>query len=99
MTSRSKSKPAPGGTAADRRLVCPACGWDGSTDGQHDAWFRHLKEVTTECRVEGFGPDGRLLVASEDQVDIEEPESKHRLRCGNCLTEFPLPQGIEIEMV
>ena len=55
-------------TGPTRKLVCPSCGWDGSTDGQHDGWFRYLEEVTNERRVEGFTPDGRLLIAAEDHI-------------------------------
>jgi hypothetical protein len=81
-----------------KRLVCPSCGWDGSTDGQHDAWFRYLEEVTNERRVDGFAPDGRLLVAAEDHIAIEDDGVNHRLICGNCLNEFPVPEGLEIEL-
>jgi hypothetical protein len=100
MTSRSKSRPAPGGTVADRHLVCPACGWDGSTDGEHDGWFRFIEQVATnEHRVEGFSERGLLQVATEDVLAVADPWVRRRIRCGNCLTEFPLPPGIEIEMV
>jgi hypothetical protein len=81
------------------RLACPSCGWDGSSDGENDAWFRLIEPpVTKEYRVEGLNEHG-ILEVSADVVTVEDDSAGRRLRCGNCPTEFPLPSGIQIEMV
>lgn len=84
---------------AKKRLVCPECGWDGSEDGKLDFCFRYLEEVTNERRVEGFNDAGVLEISGEDHLAIEDDGMNHRLRCGNCLLEFPIPDGIKLDFV
>jgi len=81
------------------KLVCPSCGWDGSTDGQHDFCFRYLEEVTSVRRVEGVSKEGVLSIAAEERIDIEDSGENARFQCGNCLEEFPIPEGLTFEFV
>lgn len=82
---------------SDKRLTCPSCGWDGVADGKHWPSFRYLEEVTNEREVEGFDEHGVLRVSGEDHIGLEDGGENHRLLCGNCLTEFAVPDGIEVE--
>ena len=84
---------------AEKRLVCPQCGWDASDDGMHDFCFRYIEEVTNERRIEGFNAEGVLEISGVDHIAIEDDGADHRMRCGNCLHEFPIPEGIEIDFV
>ena len=84
---------------AKPRLVCPKCGWDGTDDGMHDFCFRYLEEVTSERRVEGFNDAGVLEISGEDHIAIEDDGTSHRLRCGDCLAEFAIPEGIKLDFV
>ena len=76
-----------------RRLVCPNCGWDTSKPGAHWHCLRYLEEVTHEREVHGFDEHGVLIVDVEERISIEDGGANHRLLCGNCLEEFPLPDG------
>jgi uncharacterized protein YbaR (Trm112 family) len=79
-------------------LACPACGWDGSSNGENDGWFRLIEPpVTRELRVDGVSKRGTLQVSAEDTVTIEDDSIPRMLRCGNCSTEFPVPDGIRVE--
>jgi len=49
--------------------------------------------------VMGVGASGELRVDASDRIAAEEGGRSPRLQCGECLTEFPLPRGIEIEFV
>lgn len=82
-----------------KKLVCPECGWDGADDGRFDFCFRYLEEVTNERRVEGFNAKGVLEISGEDHICIEDAGMNHRLRCGNCLAEFLIPDGTETDFV
>lgn len=80
-----------------KTLTCPACGWDAKKEGLHDFCFRHLEEVTTERRVVGINETGVLEVESAERIQLEDDGEKHRLQCGNCLHEFELPEGIQVD--
>ncbi len=82
----------------NRKLVCPHCGWDGTEPGDHWHCFRYLEEVTNEREVCGYNAQGTLLIAGQDHIAIEDGGTNHRLLCGNCLEEFPLPEG-EVDFV
>lgn len=81
------------------RLGCPKCGWDGSADGTHDFCFRYLEEVTAIRRVERINDDGILEISGEEHIGIDDPGANARLQCGDCLTEFPIPEDLKIEFV
>ncbi len=82
-----------------KNLVCPSCGWDGSSDGAHDFCFRYLEEVTSIRRVEGFNAAGVLEIAGEERIDVDDAGVNARIECGNCLAEFPIPEGVKIDFV
>ena len=82
-----------------KKLKCPECGWDGTEDGVNGGWFRYLETVTNDRRVEGFNADGVLEVSGDDHIAIDDCGENHRLMCGNCMHEFPIPEGIEIDFV
>jgi hypothetical protein len=78
---------------------CPSCGWDGTTAGKHDEWFRHLEDVTLRRRVEGLNREGILEISAEEQVEADESHKGARLSCGNCLAEFPVPVDLRISFI
>ena len=80
-----------------KRLVCPTCDWDAASDGAHDFCFRYCEEVTSERRVEGFNDAGVLEVEGAETIAAEDEGVNARIRCGNCLHEFLLPEDIEID--
>jgi hypothetical protein len=47
----------------------------------------------------GVGVSGALRVDASDRIANEEGGRSPRLKCGECLAEFPLPGGIEVEFV
>ena len=73
-------------------LVCPCCNWSGKGEGKHDGWFRLIRPVVWEYRVECVG----RLVATEAIELIDDGDA--RLRCGNCLDEFPIPSGMCVHL-
>lgn len=86
-------------TKATKKLACPECGWDASDDGLHDSSFRFIEDVTNEYRVEGYSAAGVLEVSDLDRVTVEGEETSRRIRCGNCLHEFPLASRIKLDFV
>jgi hypothetical protein len=81
-----------------RNIQCPQCGWDGTTEGDWDTWFRYLEDVTHERRVHGFDEQGTLQVEADERIALFDPGA-NRLQCGNCLNEFPIPSGTQITFV
>jgi hypothetical protein len=79
-------------------LRCPACGWDGSTEGTHDFCFRFVEEVTSIRRVEGLN-GGVLEIAGDERIDINDHGANARLQCGDCLAEFPIPEDLKLDFV
>jgi hypothetical protein len=47
----------------------------------------------------GVGASGALRVDASDRILDEEGGRSPRLQCGECLAEFPLPSGAEVEVV
>ncbi len=84
---------------ADAKLTCPSCGWDGSEDGRHGPRFTYLEEVTNERPVVGLNEAGVLQIDGRDHLGVEDAGANHRLQCGNCLAEFALPEGLDVDFV
>ncbi len=80
-------------------LSCPSCGWTGDSAGIHADRFRYLEEVTSIRWVEGVDASGTLRVDAQEHIGIEDPGRRPRLQCGECLAEFPLPQGLTPDFV
>lgn len=83
---------------AERRLVCPSCGWDASDLGRRGHRFLYLEEVTNQRPVYGIHEAGMLQIEAFNQIGIDDGGWNQRLLCGNCLTEFPLPERFEIDL-
>jgi hypothetical protein len=47
----------------------------------------------------GASASGTLRVEASDRILDEEGGRAPRLQCGDCLAEFPLPSGAEVEFV
>ncbi len=82
-----------------RKLSCPHCGWTGRSPGAHGRAFRYLEDVTSLRWVKGMDPTGVLRVDASEQMPSEDGGRSPRLLCGECLREFRLPRGIEVEFV
>jgi hypothetical protein len=80
------------------KLTCPHCAWDASADGAHYSCFRYLEEVTSTRRVIGMKNRHALAVEAGEKIGVDDEGSYPRLLCGNCLEEFPVPDGITIEI-
>lgn len=78
-------------------LTCPHCGWTGDSPAGQGRAFRYLEEVTSLRWVVDLEAGGLLRVEASEHA--EEGGLSPRLLCGECLGEFPLPAGIEVEFV
>jgi len=78
------------------RIICPKCGWDGTTEGKHDAWFRFVEDVTNEHRIEGV-TDGNTIEIAAEAVTVHGDEPV--VRCGDCGLNFPLPKSLKVRFV
>ncbi len=80
-------------------ITCPACGWAARSPGAHAHAFRYIEEVTSMRWVTGVAASGALRVDASDHIVDEEGGRSPRLQCGECLAEFLLPSGTEVEFV
>ncbi len=83
-------------------LKCPHCGFDGSTEPRHRSEaFLYLEDIV--CFREVHVPKTKKAkgVIQIDGLyktgDGFDDGTNPRLMCGNCLHEFPVPEGVELE--
>lgn len=81
------------------QIVCPTCGWEARSPGAHAHAFRYIEDVTSVRWVMGVAASGALLIAASDRILDEEGGRSPRLQCGECLAEFSLPGGMDVEFV
>ncbi len=81
-------------------LLCPHCGYDGTTATEHGGTFRYLSDQTIWREVvdaSGSGDDRKILIDGKAEQYDEDEERNERLECRNCLKEFPIPTGLETD--
>ena len=83
------------------RLVCPQCGYDGSSspykDGAFDvAPFIWLEDTTARWNIIAIGK-GRVQI--EDGCSLDDEYWNPRIQCVSCGGEFPLPEGMTNEFI
>jgi hypothetical protein len=84
-------------------LKCPHCGYDGSSPPWHredDEPFLYLEDIVCYRRVLLEGRQGVLNIHGlyHTGEGFDDGENA-RLMCGDCLEEFPIPPGLEIDFV
>ena len=81
------------------RLTCPHCGYDGSTQPKnHREPFRFLEDIVCWRAIQLDGRDGILSVEGLYHTgDGYDDGDNARIECGNCMGEFALPEGTDIE--
>ena len=77
------------------RLVCPHCGYDGTTPPQkhHDydyTPFFWLEDATAGWKI--LAVNGDTIQATET-YDLYDDWFNPRIQCGRCFGEFPVPEG------
>lgn len=91
------------------KLKCPHCGYDGSREpAQRSERFLYLEDIVCwrkvieddDPEVEGEPAESMLYVdglyqSGEGFDDGTNP----RLMCGDCLEEFLIPEGAELEFI
>ena len=79
-----------------KSLRCPHCKYNGKRPTDNGQGFRYLSDQTTWRQVTRF-KDQTLMINSWSEIYDEDHEANERLECRACLTEFPIPTGIETE--
>ena len=76
-----------------QKIECPKC--------QNRDSFRYLEDMTAERKVIGVNRrDKKLKIDGEYSTEgYDESSTNERLACALCWTEFPLPDGFEIEWI
>jgi hypothetical protein len=78
------------------KLICPTCGYEGKEPTEHGEGFRYLANHTTWREIEGL-KGAVLSINGFYQMYDEDEETNERLECRSCLTEFPIPSGVETD--
>ena len=84
------------------KLKCPHCGYDGSTEpSQREEKFAYLEDIVCWREVADDQDDLDTLVVNGYYQSGEgfDDGSNPRLMCGDCLGEFPIPEGAELEFI
>lgn len=94
------------------KLKCPHCGYEGNHPPQHrgkDEAFLYLEDIIChrtvipnedELSTSTYEPATTLLVRGYYQTgEGFDDGSNPRLLCGDCLEEFPVPEGVEVEFI
>jgi hypothetical protein len=79
-----------------KTLLCPHCEYDGKKETENGQGFRYLSNQTTWREVHNY-KKGILLIEGRSEVYDEDTETNERLECRSCLSEFPIPPGIETD--
>jgi hypothetical protein len=77
------------------RLVCPHCGYDGTTPPQkHQDYdstpFFWLEDATAAWKI--LAVNGDAIQATET-YDLRDDWFNARIQCASCFGEFPVPEG------
>ena len=89
-------------TFKPNRLVCPHCGYDGTTPPEkhqesYDVpafyWLEDTTVVWSLVAVAGKAVE-RGTIQLDEAPDISDDSFNPRLECGKCHGEFPVPDGV-----
>ena len=89
------------------RLVCPLCGYDGTTppdthrkdyDSPSFYWLESNTVVREVIAVSGKAAE-RGTIQMDDCYHLQDCGLNPRIQCGSCRGEFPIPEGAMSELI
>jgi len=81
---------------APRTLRCPHCNYNGKKETENGQGFRYLSNQTTWREIVSL-KRGVLLIDGRSEIYDEDSETDERLECRSCLSEFPIPPGLQTD--
>jgi len=79
-----------------RTLHCPYCEYNGKKETENGQGFRYLSNQTTWRQIYSL-KKGVLLIDGRFEIYDEDTETNERLECRSCLSEFPVPPGMQTD--
>jgi hypothetical protein len=79
-----------------KTLKCPHCQYNGKKETNNGQGFRYLSNQTTWREIYSL-KKGILLIEGRSEIYGEDTETNERIECRSCLSEFPIPPGIQTD--